>query len=391
MYRSFFSSALTSHWRREVLRTNLWFVPSLEVVVAIGLFIGTLAADRAAYRGDFGLPGWVISGQRGRGPADPDHARRRADHRGRRRLLDHPGHPDPGLDPVRPADAAELHPRPRHAADPGHVRGDLRLRDARCWCSIGTGPHGRLRAAHRRSPSTLALTVADVGVLIYFIHHIAVIDPAAAGHREHRRATWPRRSENEMAARGGRAALADRARRWSCCTGSMDRGGGVVASPRTSGYLQFVRHSMLVELAAEDDAVIRLHHRPGPLRRARAPVRDRLAAPRPRRTWQRWLRRGAHHRPVPDADPGHVVRRGPAGRDRASGPCPPAVNDTFTALTCIDWLGDSLCQIADRVASGPGAPRRAGLRPADRGRTGLRPAGAAGVREDPAASRACRP
>ncbi len=23
----------------------------------------------------------------------------------------------------------------------------------------------------------------------------------------------------------------------------------------------------------------------------------------------------------------------------------PAVNDTFTALTCIDWLGDSLCQI----------------------------------------------
>ena len=62
MYRSLFSSALSSHWRREVLRTSLWFVPSLEVVAAIGLFIGTLAADRAAYRGEFGLPGWVISG-----------------------------------------------------------------------------------------------------------------------------------------------------------------------------------------------------------------------------------------------------------------------------------------------------------------------------------------
>src|SRR5262249_5680656 len=24
----------------------------------------------------------------------------------------------------------------------------------------------------------------------------------------------------------------------------------------------------------------------------------------------------------------------------------PAVNDTFTALTCIDWLGDALCKIA---------------------------------------------
>jgi uncharacterized membrane protein len=25
----------------------------------------------------------------------------------------------------------------------------------------------------------------------------------------------------------------------------------------------------------------------------------------------------------------------------------PAVNDTFTAMTCIDWLGDSLCKIAN--------------------------------------------
>ena len=26
----------------------------------------------------------------------------------------------------------------------------------------------------------------------------------------------------------------------------------------------------------------------------------------------------------------------------------PAVNDTFTALACIDWLGDALCSITDR-------------------------------------------
>ncbi|MGI8573263.1 MAG: DUF2254 family protein [Solirubrobacteraceae bacterium] len=26
----------------------------------------------------------------------------------------------------------------------------------------------------------------------------------------------------------------------------------------------------------------------------------------------------------------------------------PAVNDTFTALTCIDWLGGSLCKITTR-------------------------------------------
>ena len=62
MYRGVLSSGLGSHWRREVLRTSLWFVPALEVVAAILLFAGTLAADRAAYHGDFTLPGWVISG-----------------------------------------------------------------------------------------------------------------------------------------------------------------------------------------------------------------------------------------------------------------------------------------------------------------------------------------
>src|SRR5690242_9315984 len=56
------SSALGSHWRREILRTNLWVVPSLEVLGAIALFGGTLLLDRAAYRGTFAIPGWVISG-----------------------------------------------------------------------------------------------------------------------------------------------------------------------------------------------------------------------------------------------------------------------------------------------------------------------------------------
>ena len=62
MYRGALSSGLGSHWRREVLRTSLWFVPALEVAAAIVLFAGTIAVDRAAYHGDFTLPGWVISG-----------------------------------------------------------------------------------------------------------------------------------------------------------------------------------------------------------------------------------------------------------------------------------------------------------------------------------------
>ena len=54
----------------------------------------------------------------------------------------------------------------------------------------------------------------------------------------------------------------------------------------------------------------------------------------------------------------------------------PAVNDTFTALTCIDWLGDGLCKISarwnpavvhrDRPGQRPGHPRRGQLRTAGR-------------------------
>jgi hypothetical protein len=44
-------------WRREVLRTNLWLVPAVEVAGAVVLFAATYALDRAAFAGDFGLPG----------------------------------------------------------------------------------------------------------------------------------------------------------------------------------------------------------------------------------------------------------------------------------------------------------------------------------------------
>jgi uncharacterized membrane protein len=47
---------------KEVLRTNLWLVPAIEVLAAIGLFAACNAADRAAYHGSFTVPSWVISG-----------------------------------------------------------------------------------------------------------------------------------------------------------------------------------------------------------------------------------------------------------------------------------------------------------------------------------------
>ena len=56
MRRRSSSSVLGSHWRSDVLRTNLWLVPGIEVLAAIALFAVTLSLDRAAYHGDFRLP-----------------------------------------------------------------------------------------------------------------------------------------------------------------------------------------------------------------------------------------------------------------------------------------------------------------------------------------------
>jgi hypothetical protein len=44
--RATLSSALGSHWRRETLRTNLWLVPSLEMLGAAALFGCTLLLDQ---------------------------------------------------------------------------------------------------------------------------------------------------------------------------------------------------------------------------------------------------------------------------------------------------------------------------------------------------------
>ena len=58
-----------SRWRRldreslrEELRTNLWFVPLIEVLGAVVLFVITYALDRAAFSGDFRVPSWALSG-----------------------------------------------------------------------------------------------------------------------------------------------------------------------------------------------------------------------------------------------------------------------------------------------------------------------------------------
>ncbi len=337
MYRGVFSEALASHWRREVLRTSLWFVPAIEVAVAVVLFLGTLTADRAAYRGDFALPGWVISGS-----AD---AARQILTTIAAAIITVVGVVFSIILVTLTLASTQFGPR--------MLRNFIRDRGTQLTLgtfvatfvyavlvlvSIGTGSHGDF-VPHIGVTVTLALMVADLGVLIYFIHHTAVsiqlpqviagiagdlagaIKEQGSGNAEPQRMSGPTAIE-----------LLSRA----------DAGGGVLLAP-ASGYLQFIQHRKLVRLAAQADAVISLEHRPGHfiVRGHRfATVWPPEAAPLVSQALGRAHIVGPYRTLSQDVSFGidQLVEIGLRALSAA-------VNDTFTALTCIDWLGENLCKI----------------------------------------------
>jgi uncharacterized membrane protein len=336
------SSALATHWRRETLRTSLWFVPAIEVVAAIGLFAVTTALDKSAYRGEFAVPSWVISGT-----AD---AARQILTAIAAAVITVVGVVFSIILVTLTLASTQFGPR--------MLRNFIRDRGTQLTLgtfvatfvysvlvlvSIGSGSHGDF-VPHIGVTVTLGLMVADLGVLIYFIHHTAisiqlpqVIASIAADLAEaiqvqggpHPGGTRPAGPEED-----GPTAIELRAR--------AEGGGGVLLAP-ASGYLQFIKHQDLVQLAAEVDAVICLEHRPGHfiVRGHRfATVWPPQAAPLIRRRLGRAHIIGSHRTLSQDVSFGidQLV-------EIAIRALSPAVNDTFTAMTCIDWLGENLCTI----------------------------------------------
>jgi len=177
-------------------------------------------------------------------------------------------------------------------------------------------------------------------VLIYFIHHTATAiqlpEVIASIARDLARAI-----DAEGAASAGPAGAANGPAP-DVLQARLDREGRVVVAP-AGGYLRFVRHATLVRIAAEYDAVIRLHYRPGhflthghPMATVWPPgVADKI---------------GRRLELVHITGPLRTLSQDIAfGIDQlveiAIRALSPAVNDTFTALTCIDWLSENLCKI----------------------------------------------
>jgi uncharacterized membrane protein len=344
MYRGIVTSALTSHWRREVLRTNLWLVPAIEVVVAIALFALTTALDRAVYRGAITIPGWVNSGS-----AD---AAREILTAIAAAVITVVGVVFSIILVTLTLASTQFGPR--------MLRNFIRDRATQLTLgtfvatfvysvlvlvSVGQGSHGDF-VPHIGVTMTLGLMVADLGVLIYFIHHTATSiqlpQVIASIARDLTQAIEIQGSDRD---RTGKTSEGSNGPSPTELLSLLETRGGTVRAA-ASGYLQFIRHRILVQLAAEAGAVIVLDYRPGrfivqghPYAKVWPPeavsrVSDALA---------RAHLTGPHRTLTQDVSFGidQLV-------EIAIRALSPAVNDTFTALTCIDWLGDNLCKIINR-------------------------------------------
>jgi uncharacterized membrane protein len=323
-----------SDWRTETLRTNLWLIPAVESLAAVLLFVVTLTIDRSGVR----MPDWVISGS-------PDAAREILSSLAGA-LITVVGVVFSVMMVALTLASSQFGPRMLRTF----------IRDRGTQLTLGTFVAtfffamlalisiGSTFVPHLTVTVALALTVIDLGMLIYFIHHTATAiqlpeviasiarDLSAAVDAETGRSD---RRDGRVPDPNGPSPAVLRAR--------LDRGGQVVTAS-DSGYLRFVRHATLVRIAAESDAVIRLHYRPGhflteghPMATVYPPeVADKIA---------RRLER------VHITGPLRTLSQDIAfGIDQlveiAIRALSPAVNDTFTALTCIDWLGDALSKIA---------------------------------------------
>src|ERR1700728_347456 len=162
---------LGSEWRRERLRTNLWVVPAIEVIAAIALYIGTHLVDKAAANGSLSLPSWVISGNAGDA----------------REILTTLSAAVITVVGVVCSITIVTLTLASTQFGPRMLRSFIRDRGTQftlgtfvatfvyatlVLISISPGPHGDF-VPHASITVSVALVAVSMGVLIYFIHHIA--------------------------------------------------------------------------------------------------------------------------------------------------------------------------------------------------------------------------
>jgi uncharacterized membrane protein len=330
-----------SQWRREMLRTNFWLMPSLEVLGAIALFWATLEVDRAVYHGALTLPAWVEAGS-----ADTA-----------REILLAVAAAIMTVIGINFSVTIVTLTLASTQFGPRMLRNFIRDRGTQLtlgtfvatavYCvlvliAIGPAEHG-VFVPHLSVSVVFLLVLVDLAVLIYFLHHIAIQIQLpfviASIATDLTRYLKVRRPDIRMSDR----RQPDDPAEVAALIETIESSGAMIPTPE-GGYLQAIRYDMLIRKASAANAVVRLPYRPGNFL-----VEDaELAAvwpPEAAGRMARCLRRAQMTGPV------RTLAQDPAfGIDQlveiAIRALSPAVNDTYTALTCVDWLGNTLCKLA---------------------------------------------
>jgi uncharacterized membrane protein len=328
-------------WRQEALRTNLWVVPTALSALTVLFFIATFTADRAASQGALHLPSWVDSGS-------PDAARQ-----------------------ILTAIAAAIITvlglvfsitivaltLASTQFGPRMLRNFIRNFGTQFTLGVFVATFlysilallsisqqgGHPFVPHLSITFDFVLVLADLAVLIYFIHHVATsiqLNQVIAGI-----------AADLISAIDAQAAADEYDRRRAVIQAGPsvpdltawlgDHGAEVVAVK--SGFLQVIDHELLIRTAGTAHAVVRLVHRPGHFvveGRSLALVWPPEAAPVIARALERAHFIGPYRTRSQD-----MVLAIDQLVEIGTRALSPAVNDPFTALACIDWLGAGLCKI----------------------------------------------
>jgi len=334
-------------WRWEALRTTFWLVPTILVVVAVLLFVVSFAIDWAAYYGHLTLPFWM---------------RTESADAGREVLIAIAAAVMTVIGVVFSITilavtfaSQQFGPRMMRnfVRDVGNQLTLGIFVGTFVYSTLGlgsitiTGSHG-VFVPHLSITIAEALLLVDLAVLIYFINHIArsvqlpeVVAGIARDLTREIDAEFPEDQpvvSEELSAGYGRSPAE--------VTKLLNDRGGVVPAV-ASGYLQFVGYAQLVEIATRTDSVIRLTHRPGHFIAAGRPlatVWPRGAAQQVAQALAKAHMTGPHRTLM--QDPVFAVDQLVEIAIRALSP---AVNDTFTALTCIDWLSAGVRRVSGRT------------------------------------------
>ncbi len=333
-------------WRWEALRTTLWFVPTVLIFLAILLFIVSFAIDVAAYYHHLQLPFWLRTGDAGAG-RDVLIAIAAA-------IITTVGVVFSITILALTLASQQMGPRMMRnfVRDIGNqvtlgvfvatfVYSVLALGSITIY--HGFVPHICIAVAE-------AMLLVDLVVLIYFINHIAasiqlpeVIASIARDLESAVDTEFPVRVGHDELLRANAAEGHGQAPEELLAT--IEERGGVVLAAK-SGYLQFVGYAQLTKIAKLLDVTIRLDYRPGHFIVAGRPI-ARVFPQGEAQQVERALAR-AHvtgpHRTLMQ-DPVFAIDQLVEIAIRALSP---AVNDTFTALTCLDWLSAGLSQISRR-------------------------------------------